>query len=215
MKITSINIGTQQPIQVGSKTTVTGIYKQPLHGKVQVTPLGLVGDVICSSKHHGGPDQALYLYGGLDYAWWSSVLGHDLEAGTFGENLTIAGLESAPFSAGDRLYIADVILEVTAPRIPCGTFAARMQDPLFAKKFRQAERPGLYCRVLQTGWIEAGDGVRVERTSASSVTILEMYRDFYEPELTESAIRRFLDAPIAIRMRAEKEEQLEKLAGSK
>ncbi len=62
--------------------------------------------------------------------------------GTFGENLTISGLESATFNIGDMLHIGDVTLQVTAPRIPCSTFAARMNDPHWMKKFRQAERPG-------------------------------------------------------------------------
>jgi len=211
MKITSINIGQMRPIEIGHKTEQTGIYKQPIQEPVQVTADGLPGDVICSTKHHGGPDQALYIYGGADYAWWSGELGQELLPGTFGENLTISELESAKFSVGDRIFIGNVILEVTAPRIPCKTFAARMGDAAFAKRFRAAERPGLYCRVLQPGQIQAGDAVRVEPTTRDTVTILEMYRDFYEPELTQSAIQRYLNAPIAIRSRVEKEEQLQKL----
>ena len=44
---------------------------------------------IASKKHHGGPDQAVYVYGEHDYAWWSEQLGRPLEPGTFGENLTV------------------------------------------------------------------------------------------------------------------------------
>jgi MOSC domain-containing protein YiiM len=66
--------------------------------------------------------------------------------GAFGENLTIGTLESALFRIGDRLHIGEVILEVTAPRIPCDTFATRMGDPTFIKRFRKAGRPELYCR---------------------------------------------------------------------
>ena len=76
----------------------------------------------------------------------------DVVPGTFGENLTISELESAKFNIGDMLHIGDVTLQVTAPRIPCSTFAARMGDPHWAKKFRQAERPGLYCRVFEGGF---------------------------------------------------------------
>ena len=56
------------------------------------------------TKNHGGPDQAVYVYGGADYAWWSAELEQELAPGTFGENLTISDLESAPLAIGDRLH---------------------------------------------------------------------------------------------------------------
>jgi MOSC domain-containing protein YiiM len=54
-----------------------------------------------------------------------------------------------------------VVLEVTAPRIPCATLAARMGDPQFVKKYRRAERPGLYCRVIREGNLQTGNEVRL------------------------------------------------------
>lgn len=212
MHIVSVNIGQKREIEVGPKTISTGLYKLPVDGPVQVGRLGLDGDVICSSKHHGGPDQAVYIYTAPDYAWWSGVLGREIAPGTFGENLTLSDLESAAMVVGDRLVLDEVTLEVTAPRIPCATFAARMEDTGFVKRFRLAERPGFYCRVIRTGHVRVGERARLEPYRGQSVTILDMYRDFYEPELTETAIRRFLDAPIAIRDRVEKEEQLKKLS---
>ena len=129
----------------------TGIFKFPTNEAVKVTKLGLEGDVIVDKKHHGGPDQAVYVYGAADYEWWSKELGREIAPGTFGENLTIGELESAQFNIGDYLYVGEVTLQVTAPRIPCGTFATRMDDPQWVKRFRHAERPGLYCRVIQEG----------------------------------------------------------------
>ena len=40
------------------------------------------------------------------------------------------------------------------------------------------------------------------------VTVIEVFRDTYEPDLSPAAIRRFLAAPIAMRARKEKEQQL-------
>jgi MOSC domain-containing protein YiiM len=212
MQLISINIGQEQTLTRPNRSEQTGIFKRPAAGPVQITPDGLPGDFIGDSKNHGGPDQAVYVYGAADYDWWSKELNRELAPGTFGDNLTISELASADFSIGDRLHIGDaVILEVTAPRIPCGTLAGRMGIPTFVKQFRAAERPGLYCRVIAAGAVQAGDQVRVEKYSGATVTLLENYRDFYEPKLTESAIQRFLDAPIAIRTRAEKQEQLQKL----
>lgn len=211
MKLMTINVGKEQTLTRPGKTEQTGIFKQPVDGPVQVTCLGIPGDFIGDPKNHGGPDQALYVYGWADYEWWADYLEQEMQPGLFGENLTIDALKSAQFNIGDQLHIGEVILEVTAPRIPCGTLAGRMNIPTFAKQFRLAERPGLYCRVLREGFIQPGDPVSVEKYAGETVSLLEVMRDYYEPDLSEDAIRRFLAAPIALRLRKKKEEQLAQL----
>ena len=214
MNLQSVNLGQERILQRKDRTERTGIFKLPTEAAVKVTKLGLEGDVIVSKKHHGGPDQALYVYGGADYAWWSQELGKEIAPGTFGENLTISDLESTTFNIGDTLHIGDVTLQITAPRIPCGTFAARMDDSQWVKRFRYAERPGLYCRVLQEGFVKSGEPVSVERYAGETISILEMYRDFYKSPKTEESLRRQLKAPIAIRARRDIEKDLQKLLSS-
>ena len=214
MKLISVNIGREREIQRGLKSGLTGIFKEPASGPVQITPLGLEGDAVVDTQNHGGPDQAVYIYTTPDYAWWSAELGYALAPGVFGENLTLSDLESAACSVGDILRVGAVVLQVTAPRIPCGVLTARMAMPDFARRFRHAGRPGLYCRVLQPGPVQAGDAVTLEPYSGVIVTILEMFEEFYENAADEATLRRYLAAPIAIRARQEKEEQLKKLASS-
>ena len=211
MILMSVNLGEKRILQRKEHVETTGIFKFPTDESVKVTKLGLEGDVIVSKKHHGGPDQAIYVYGGADYAWWAQELGKEIPPGTFGENLTVSELESAQFNVGDMLHVADVILQVSAPRIPCGTFAARMDDPQWVKRFRQAERPGLYCRVLKEGFVQAGNTVSVERFTGETVSILEMYRDYYDSAKSEETLLRHLNAPIAIRARKDIESDLQKL----
>ncbi len=103
---------------------------------------------------------------------------------------------------------------MTAPRIPCATLSARLGDRQFVRKFKQAGRPGLYCRVLQPGEVAIGDPVSVERYPGQTVSILEMVEDYYNPDKTEAGLRRFLAAPIAIRDRLEKEKLLAELLAS-
>jgi len=213
MKILSINLGIDKEIQIGEKVDRTGIYKIPVQNTVRVTKLGIEGDFIESKKHHGGPDQAVYIYGAADYAFWEKELGVEIQPGTFGENLTISELESGPFNIGDLLHIGEVTLEVTMPRIPCSTFAARMGDPAWVKKFRQAERPGLYCRVKREGVIKAGDAVALENFKGETISIQQLYQDYYEKNKTEAMLRRHLDAPVAIRWRKRMEDELAKMAG--
>ncbi len=211
MKLTSVNIGRERRIGKADKSGKTGIYKLPVEGPMRATPLGIPGDAVVDKKNHGGPDQAIYVYTEPDYKWWANELGMEMLPGTFGENLTLGGLESASVSIGDKLYVGEAILQVTAPRIPCKTLAARMNDLHFIKRFRDAERPGLYCRVLQEGMVQAGQSVRLEAYASKTVTILEMFRDFYKRDTSEEAIRRYLEAPIASRARLDKEKQLARL----
>ncbi len=208
MHLLSINIGTARAVDPARPHDLTGIYKEPVAGPVVVTRAGLPGDAIISTRHHGGPDQALYIYGGADYAWWAAELGREIAPGTFGENLTVSDLESAPLAIGDRLHVGDVTLEVTAPRIPCDTFARRMGDPGFVMRFRIAERPGCYCRVIREGTIQAGAPVAVEPCAGDRVTIAEVFRDYYEEDRPLTEIYRFLAAPLAERARDAKQRQL-------
>ena len=210
MKVASVNIGQERTQPNGHKLETTGIYKFPTLEPVRITALGIREDFIASKKHHGGPDQAVYVYGSADYDWWAAELGRDLFGGTFGENLTITELESAQFNIGDRLLIGEVILEVTAPRIPCSTLAARMDDAQFIKRFRRAERPGLYCRVLQEGLVTMGADVAIKRYEKETIAVIQVFRDYYEKNKSEETIRKHLNAPIAIRVRASLEEELRK-----
>jgi MOSC domain-containing protein YiiM len=211
MNVLSVNLGQERILQRNHRVERTGIFKLPTQNAVKVTKLGLEGDVIISKKHHGGPDQAVYVYGGGDYEWWSKELERDVAPGTFGENLTLSALESAQFHIGDILHVGEVTLQVTAPRIPCGTFAARMNDPQWVKTFRHAERPGLYCRLIQEGFVKTGDPVSIERYTDKTVSIPEMFRDFYVKHKSEETLRRHLHAPIAIRARRDIERELQNL----
>lgn len=210
MHLLSLNIGKEQSIQIGNRTDRTGIFKVPTPHVVQIFPLGVEGDHVHDAESHGGLDQAVYIYGGADYDWWSAVLGQPLAPGTFGENLTIADLASASIHIGDRLRVGAVWLEVTAPRIPCATLAARMNDPAFVKRFREAERPGLYCRVIEPGPVRAGDAVTLEPCNQNTITIGEMFRIHYD-HTNEADLRRVLAAPIAIRDREAYEHWLKAL----
>ena len=211
MELISINLGQEHMLHRKGRVERTGIFKFPAKEAVKLTKLGLEGDVVIDKKNHGGPDQAVYLYGITDYEWWSKELGKELAPGTFGENLTISELESTQFNIGDYLHIGEVTLQITAPRIPCGTFATCMEDSKWVKRFRHAERPGLYCRVIQEGFVKARDVVSMERYPNETISILQMFRDFYEKDKSEETLRHHLNAPIAIRARRDLEKELHAL----
>ncbi len=69
MQLQSINIGVKRTLQIGSKPVATGLIKTPVTGPVNTTRDRVGNDVIHNLEAHGGPDQAVYVYGGADYAW--------------------------------------------------------------------------------------------------------------------------------------------------
>ena len=201
MRIVSVNIARPRLIVLAGRTRKSAIAKVATREEVVITADGLAGDQVEDEENHGGPDQAVYAYSVEDYAWWSAALERELLPGTFGENLTIEGFESGTLDVGDRFRLAGgAVLEVTAPRIPCGTLAGRMDDATFTRRFAQAGRPGPYLRVLEGGTVRVGDAVELE-LRGSGVSLLEMVRHFYDPQTPVGVLERALDAPIAIRAR--------------
>lgn len=213
MQITSVNVGSAETIVHGNRAMTTGICKRPVSGSVAVTELGLHGDHVLDKDHHGGVDQAVYAYSADDYEWWAGETGRDYPAGLFGENLTIRGLPSDLY-IGDRLLIGDLVLEATSARIPCGTLAARMNDAGFGVTFRQAERPGIYFRVLNPGAVSSGDTVTMVEAHAGTVTVLDLFRFAYETHHDADSLQRFLEAPIAGRVRLKVEAALQRLSAA-
>ncbi len=207
-RLLSVNVGTAQHI-AGYKP-LTGIIKAPAAGAT-IERLGIADDAICDRKHHGGVDQAIYVYFADDYLWWANELVRRLDPGTFGENLTIEGVEGSQVAVGDRFAIGPVLLEVTSHRTPCMTFAARMGDRGWVRRFHRAGRPGAYCRVLQPGAVEAGMDVTVTPYAGERITVAALMALDGVRELDPDFMRRALTAPVHHKMRAEYEDKLARL----
>jgi len=207
MRIESVNVGRAATVTLGSRVIESGIRKTSVDVPVQVTAEGVQGDVVVDTEHHGGRDQAVYAYSADDYDWWCEHLGRRIDPGTFGENLTIRDMPS-DLRIGDRLLIGELVLEATAPRIPCDTLAAHMGDSGFGLAFRRAERPGIYFRVLNEGAVRRGDVVTLVGSDECDVTTLELFRYKYRLSHEPNDLRRLLEAPLAERFRASIEKKL-------
>jgi MOSC domain-containing protein YiiM len=94
-----------------------------------------------------------------------------LEAGTFGENLTVSGLDLNAAKVGERWRVGSALLEVSEPRFPCFKLGIRMGDPTFLKRFAAARRPGAYLRIAEEGELGAGDEIEVVDRPRHRVTI--------------------------------------------
>ncbi|MFE3648430.1 MULTISPECIES: MOSC domain-containing protein [unclassified Streptomyces] len=183
-KLLTVNVGRAFSAPYTSAEGGTGIDKRPVDGPVTVTApgpkgiggSGLAGDAVVDRRYHGGDDQAVYAYAREDLDDWQRELDRELANGTFGENLTTAGLEVTRARIGERWRVGDgVLLEVTSPRIPCRTFQGWLDEHGWLKRFTAAAVPGAYLRVLEAGEIRAGDPVRVEHRPGHDITIALMF----------------------------------------
>lgn len=209
MRVEQVNTAQKTALTVGRREIQTGIFKTQQLGAVAVSKLGLQDDAICNTRHHGGPDQAVYLYSVEDYAFWGRQLRGEVQPATFGENLTTSGLDLTQLCVGDWLTSDTLTLQVAAPRIPCNTLATRMNDPHFARRFMQAGRSGAYCRVHTTGSVTAGDTFIHTPWEGDRMPLGEMFQDAHSP-LSAEKLRRYLAVPIDLRTRADFEKKLAK-----
>lgn len=190
--VISVNVADVRELELGGEIVRTGIFKLPVSGRVEVGIEGLDGDVQADRRVHGGPDQAVYAYAREDVDWWESEVGRELEDGTFGENLTLRGIDASHALVGERWRVGGTLLEVTAPRLPCAKLAKKMGDPLFVKRFARAERPGAYLRVIETGDVGTGDPVEIVSRPDHGVDVLLVARAMLGDH---SLVPRLLDAP--------------------
>ncbi len=147
---------------------------------------GLVGDTIGNPKLHGGNDQAVYVYAREDLDAWEVELQRELTNGMFGENLTTSGVDATGALIGERWRIGTdgLVLEVSAPRTPCRTFAAFLHLNQWIKTFTKAGKPGAYLRVISPGAVRAGDTITIDYRPDHEVTIGLVFRArMTEPEL--------------------------------
>jgi MOSC domain-containing protein YiiM len=169
--VLSVNVGQVRAIQVSDRVITTAIWKDPVDGRIPLAGVNFAGDDQADRTVHGGPDKAVYAYASEDTAWWERELGRALGPGTFGENLTVRGVDLTNARIGERWAVGSAILEVRQPRLPCFKLALRMDDPLFVKRFAAAGRPGAYFGILQEGDVGAGDEMELIERPDHDVTV--------------------------------------------
>jgi MOSC domain-containing protein YiiM len=158
----------------------TSIDKRPVTGAVQVSRLGLEGDQVSDTVHHGGVDQAVYAFAREDLDWWAAELGREVCNGQFAENLTTSGIDVNEAEVGERWRIGTATFEVAMVRIPCNDFknwqrVNGFDDHAWVKRFAIQGRPGPYLRVIEEGELQAGDDLVVVHRPGHGVTVSTMF----------------------------------------
>jgi len=153
----------------------TGIYKEPVAGRVRVRTLGLEGDRQADPRFHGGPTKAVYAYPSEHYPFWRAEYPDiDMRWGMFGENLTTAGLREDDVRIGDRLRFGTAVLVVTQPRMPCYKLGIKFGRKDVIERFLESRRSGIYFSVDLEGDVAAGDTIRLLQRSEDMPTVTDV-----------------------------------------
>lgn len=182
----------------------TAIDKRPVPRPVWFGELGAEGDRQCDTRHHGGPDKAVYAYASEDAAWWAEALGREIPPGYFGENITTTGLDVTGARIGERWRIGapgvGVLVEVRMPRTPCENLSAWIGEAGFHQRFAATGRVGAYLKVIEPGTVSAGDRIEVDHRPEHDLTI-GRYLDRPGPELMAQVLDSDVDLAEVVRRR--------------
>ncbi|MCY7395753.1 MAG: MOSC domain-containing protein [Nocardioides sp.] len=176
--LVSVNVGTprEAPWATIGRSSID---KTSVAGPVPVRRLE--GDEVSSTRHHGGPDKAVYAFAQEDLDAWGVELGLKVAPGQFGENLSTHGIDVNEAEVGSRWQVGEVLWEITSVRTPCHTFQAWQghcghDAGAWVKRFAAVARPGPYLRLLQEGRLQVGDEITVVHDPGHGVTVSTMFK---------------------------------------
>lgn len=195
MRIESLNIGLPKKEIFGGLEMLTGMCKTPVSGPLRLGQLGFEGDGVGDTKHHGGPDKAVCLYNSDHYPYWKDVLGITLPVAAFGENLTISGLTEKDVCLGDIFQLGSAVVQVTQPRQPCKTLAARYGRMDMVKLVVDSGRTGFYCRVLGEGVVEKDSPFALQVRDPHEITIAFANNIYHHARKNCEGIGKVLEVP--------------------
>ena len=182
MKLVSVNTGLPREVMWYGRSVTTGIFKEPVQGRVALRTLNLDGDRQADLHVHGGKYKAVYCYPVAHYNYWQKELpGRELPTAIFGENFTVdaseidAQLEDS-VHLGDRFSVGSAEVIVTQPRLPCYKLAVRFQMDDMVKRFLASQRTGFYFAVTREGEVGAEDELKVIARDPNGVPVSEITR---------------------------------------
>lgn len=159
------------------RIVTTGIFKEPIQGRVVLRKLNLDGDRQADLTVHGGEYKAVYCYPVEHYEDWARELpDRQLPLGIFGENFTTDGLLEDSVHIGDQYSVGSAEVIVTQPRLPCYKLGVRFQSDDMVKRFLASERTGFYFAVAREGEVGAGDEIRLVYRDPNHVPVSEITR---------------------------------------
>jgi MOSC domain-containing protein YiiM len=188
MQLLSVNVGEPRLTEWKGQSFETGIFKQPVSGRVRLRSLNLDGDRQADLTVHGGANKAVYCYPSEHYAYWREQLpGTELGWGAFGENFTTEGILERDLAVGTQFRVGSAVVLVRTPRLPCYKLAARFRRDDMIERFLHSGRSGFYLSVVEEGEVGAGDAIELlpQADEGQRLSIAQVNRLYFdkEPEL--------------------------------
>jgi len=194
MQLVSLNVGFRRLLTWQGDTFETGIFKDPIDGRIPLRTTNL-----------DGPNKAVYGYPSEHYPTWNSELPHPVGTwGAFGENFTTAGMSESTVFIGDRYRLGSAILRVTTPRLPCFKLAAKFKDDRIIEHFLRSGRCGFYFAVDQEGAVAAGDEFKLLSRENFTLSIADVNRLYTAKYPDRETLQKSLDLellPLSWRLR--------------
>lgn len=193
MRLVATSIGATRTLQINGQSVTTAYLKEPVLHPVRVTTKGVEGNEVAVHT------DAIYAIADEHYEYWAARLGQTRDRwpyGFFAENFTIQGLKEDELRVGDLLQIgSDVQLLVAGPRIPCFKLAWRLKQPeSFIAEFALSGRTGVYFAVAREGRVQAGDDVRMIRTT-NLPTVRQVATMIFTEAVDIDTLRMLLSTP--------------------
>lgn len=214
MKLISVCVGLPRQVSWKGKSVTTGIFKEPVVGRVMMRSTNLDGDRQADLTVHGGAEKAVYAYPAEHYAYWRQELpGEALPWGALGENLTVEGLLETDVNIGDRFRIGSAEVMVTQPRFPCFKLNLKFGRDDMVGRFLDSCLSGIYFSVLQEGEIGVGDAIELSHRDKHNVTVADIVQ-IYRRAADQDLVRRAVQVPaLAAELRDYFQQQIERPGG--
>jgi MOSC domain-containing protein YiiM len=194
MKLISVNVGLPRVVMSNGDPVSTGIFKEPVAGRVMLRTLNLDGDRQADLSVHGGSTKVVYAYPSEHYDYWKHELPEILLPwGMFGENFTTTGLFESELNIGDKFRVGAAIVMATEPRMPCYKLGIRFGRSDIVKRFLASERTGFYFAVLQEGEVGVGDSIELIERSKDSFRLSDITALYTHEKHNVGLLRRAIE----------------------
>lgn len=193
--VESLNIGLPRKESFYGREIYTGICEQPVSGPLRLLKTGFEGNGVGNLKHHGGSEKAVCVYSSDHYPYWKDTFGMRLPVAAFGENLTVSGFHEDDICIGDIFQLGTTVVQVSQPRQPCATLAARYGRDDMIRLVVDSGYTGCYFRVLEEGVVQKGEELIIGERDPRSVTVSFASNIYHHDRKNCAAIEKVLTVP--------------------
>ena len=176
MKILSLNVGLPRPVSWRGRRIMTGIFKEPVEGRVRCARHNLEGDGQADLSVHGGPEKAVYAYPSEHYPYWRRELELEPCPGA-------PSAKTSPPRGGGRTRSTSATASGSARRSwssPSRHALLQAGPEVRPRRRRRAlprqRAPGHLPRIVQEGEIGAGDAMERIHEDENGVTVVDVIR---------------------------------------